>query len=136
MGTHQAEEFVRTVQQSTGRLPVLYTHVKWANGERFGRRGLRLPEPVGPTSILAHCDLWLADHRDPPEVPYAWGSKGWRLWQYAADESAADAAYGSTPRAIQGVTHCDRNLFAGDVNELHRYWRSSGSGRPGGRTGV
>jgi hypothetical protein len=29
----QAEEFVRVVQQQTGRLPMVYTHARWANGE-------------------------------------------------------------------------------------------------------
>jgi lysozyme len=118
----QAEEFVRVVQQQTGRLPMVYTHAGWANGERAGRRGVRLREPVGPNSILARCDLWLADHREEPEVPYAWANRGWRLWQYLADETESNAAYGSVSRAVPGVTHCDRNLFAGDSTELHRYW--------------
>lgn len=122
----QAEEFVRVVQQRTGRLPVVYTHASWANGEKFGRRGLRLDRPIGPDSILARCDLWLGDPRDEPEIPYAWAQRGWKLWQYVADESAADAAYGTTPRAIPGVTHCDRNLFKGDMTALYRFW---GAGR-------
>lgn len=118
----QAEEFVRVVQQATGRLPMVYTHAHFANGERSGRRGVRLKEPVGPNSILARCDLWLADHREEPEVPYAWANRGWKLWQYLADETESNAAYGSVSRAIPGVTHCDRNLFAGDSEALHRYW--------------
>jgi lysozyme len=118
----QAEEFVRVVQQATGRLPMVYTHARWANGLKSGRRGLRLKEPVGPNSILARCDLWLADHREEPEVPYAWQDRGWKLWQYLADESDSNAAYGSVSRAVPGVTHCDRNLFAGNSAELHRYW--------------
>jgi lysozyme len=122
----QAEEFVRVVQQATGRLPMVYTHAGWANGNRSGRRGVRLREPVGPGSILARCDLWLADHREEPEVPYAWADRGWKLWQYLADETDSNAAYGSVSRAVPGVTHCDRNLFAGDSSELYRFW---GAGR-------
>jgi lysozyme len=122
----QAEEFVRVVQQATGRLPMVYTHARWANGEKSGRRGLRLKEPVGPNSILARCDLWLADHREEPEVPYAWANRGWKLWQYLADESESNAAYGTVSRAVPGVTHCDRNLFAGDSTDLYRFW---GAGR-------
>jgi lysozyme len=125
----QAEEFVRTVYQATGRLPVVYTHVAWANGERFGRRGLSLGQPITPHSILARCDLWLGDPREEPEVPYAWADRGWRLWQYVANESANDVAYGGVSRAVPGLTHCDRNLFAGDVPDLYRFWR-------GGRAGV
>lgn len=117
----QAEEFVRVVQQATGRLPVVYTHAAWANGGK-ARRGVRLREPVGPNSILAQCDLWLADPREQPEVPYAWAQRGWRLWQYAANETESDAAYGTVSRAVPGLTHCDRNLFAGSAADLHRYW--------------
>jgi lysozyme len=120
----QAEEFVQVIYRATGRFPVVYTHANWANGTR-ARRGIR-SEPVGPSSILAQCDLWVADHREQPEVPYAWADRGWKLWQYAADESVETAAYGSAPRAIPGVTHCDRNLFAGDQRQLARFWRSSG----------
>lgn len=122
MTLQQAEDFVRVVQQSTGRLPIVYTHAAWANGSRAGRRGVRLQKPVGPDSILAQCDLWLADPREEPVVPDAWAGRGWRFWQYAANESQSDAAYGTTSRAIPGVTHCDRNLFAGDAAELHHYW--------------
>lgn len=129
MTVAQAEEFVRVVQQQTGRLPMLYTHVAWADGERFGRRGLRLDRPIGRDSILARCDLWLADHADEPRVPYAWQRSGWQLWQYLIDESENDAAYGSVPRAIPGITHCDRNLFNGDAQALYRYWGARGQSR-------
>jgi lysozyme len=130
MTVAQAEEFVRVVQQQTGRLPLLYTHVAWADGERFGRRGLRLDRPIERNSILARCDLWLADLGEEPRVPYAWQRSGWLLWQYLANESENDAAHGSIPRAIPGITHCDRNLFNGDAQALYRYWGA------GGRTGV
>jgi lysozyme len=121
----QAEEFVRVVQQATGKLPMVYTHAAWANGMRSGKRGVRLREPVGPNSILARCDLWLADPRDEPELPHAWSDRGWRLWQYVANESESDAAYGTASRAIPGITHCDRNLFAGNAVDLHRFWGGS-----------
>ncbi|MBS0526916.1 MAG: glycoside hydrolase family 25 protein [Proteobacteria bacterium] len=122
MTLQQAEDFVRTVHHATGRLPIVYTHAAWANGMHSGRRGVRLQRPVGPNSILAQCDLWLADPREEPVVPEAWANRGWRLWQYVANESDGDAAYGTASRAVPGVTHCDRNLFAGNAAELHRYW--------------
>ena len=118
----QAEAFVQTVHQATGRLPVVYVHPRWANGEKMGRGGMRLNPPIGPQSILARCDLWIADYREEPEIPYAWIAKGWKLWQYVADESDNDAAYGTVPRAVAGVGHCDRNLFNGDANALYRFW--------------
>ncbi len=128
MQLSQAEEFVQVVYRVTGRLPMIYTHANWANGER-ARRGIK-SVPVTTNSVLAQCDLWVADPREQPEVPFAWANRGWKLWQYVVDESADKAAYGATPRAIPGITHCDRNLFAGDEQQLRRYWRS------GGRAGV
>ena len=58
---------------------------------------------------------------DSPEVPLAWAASGWRLWQYAGDESAGRPAYGQTS-IVRGVSRCDRNLFNGDAAALHRFW--------------
>ncbi len=119
----QAEQFVATVQQATGRLPLLYTRPDWANGGRSGRARIGLGQAIGGQSILARCELWLADYRDQPEVPLAWADRGWRLWQYAGDDMEDKAAYGSVPKSVAGVSHSDRNLFAGDVAALYRFWR-------------
>lgn len=48
-------------------------------------------------------------------------TRGWRLWQYAGDESAGRPAYGQTS-IVRGVSHCDRNLFNGDAATLDRFW--------------
>ncbi len=73
------------------------------------------------TSIVARCGLWVADYHDSPEIPVARETTGWRLWQYAGDESAGRPAYNQT-NIVQGVSHCDRNLFNGDASELQRFW--------------
>jgi lysozyme len=120
----QAEQFVQTIQQRTGRLPVVYIHPKWADGHSMGRRRLALERPVTSSSILARCPLWVADYREQPDIPSAWADKGWTLWQYIADENESHAAYGTVPRAIPGISHCDRNLFNGDEAALRRFWRT------------
>lgn len=124
MTYQQAEAFVVAVQRATGRWPLLYTHASYADGQRYGRRSISLSQPIVQGSALAKCDLWLADYREEPSVPSAWAARGWRLWQYAGDHTAADAAYGST-KVVQGVTHCDRNLFAGDEVALYKYWKAT-----------
>ena len=58
------------------------------------------------------------------EIPLAWASSGWRLWQYASDEYAGRPAYGQTS-IVQGVSRCDRNLFNGDATALHRFWSAA-----------
>jgi lysozyme len=128
MRLNQAEAFVQTVYQATGRLPIVYTHPKWANGEKMGRGGRTLGGTITPQSILAKCDLWLADYREQPEVPYAWQGRGWKLWQYLANEDTSTAAYGAQPRAISGVSHCDRNLFNGNTAQLYQFWRAKPMG--------
>ena len=115
MTLEQAEAFVQAVASATGRLPLVYVHPTWANG-REGR-GAR----ITPGSILARCGLWVVDYHDSPEIPLAWATSGWRLWQYASDEYAGRRAHGQTT-IVQGVSHCDRNLFNGDADALQRFW--------------
>jgi lysozyme len=122
MTLDQAEAFVQTIYRETRRLPLIYTHPAWANGEPYGRAQMSLPRPIMPGSLLAQCDLWLADYREEPELPMAWADRGWRLWQYAADQTEVDFAYGAASRTVEGVDHCDRNLFAGDASALYRFW--------------
>jgi lysozyme len=124
MRLEQAEDFVRAVAEATGRLPVVYVHPTWANGDPLPNSGLSLGARITPDSILARCGLWIADYHDSPEMPIAWAARGWRLWQYAGDESAGRPAYNQTT-IVQGVSHCDRNLFNGDANALVRFWRAA-----------
>ena len=121
MRVDQAEAFVAAVAQATGRLPIVYVHPTWANGDPLPGSGRSLDAPITPASILARCGLWVADYHDSPEVPLAWAASGWRLWQYAGDESAGRPAYAQTA-IVQGVSHCDRNLFNGDAAALQRFW--------------
>lgn len=120
----QAEAFVQEIQRATRRLPVVYAHPRWANGERYGKHRMNLDRPVTTGSILARCELWVADYRDgEPETPHAWSNRGWKLWQYAANERESDAAFGTISRAVAGLDFCDRNFFAGDTAALQRFWR-------------
>jgi lysozyme len=114
MTLEQAEAFVQTVADATGRLPLVYVHPTWANG------GARITSD----SILAHCGLWVVDYHDSPQIPRAWATSGWRLWQYASDDYAGRRTRGRN-RTIQGLNRCDRNLFNGDVGALHRFWKGA-----------
>lgn len=128
MDLGQAEEFVQTVYQTTGRLPLVYTHPTWANGGVYGRARISLGARIEPQSILASCDLWLADYRMEPELPWAWANRGWRLWQYAGDDyQGGGGPFGPLSRAVEGVDRCDRNLFVGDASGLYQYWGKGGA---------
>jgi lysozyme len=113
MTLEQAEAFVQAVANATGRLPLVYVHPTWANGAG-----------ITPDSILARCGLWVVDYRASPEIPRAWATSGWRLWQYASDEYAGRRAHGRNS-IVQGLDRCDRNLFNGDVAALHRFWNAA-----------
>ena len=53
MRLEQAEDFVRAVAEATGRLPVVYVHPTWANGDPLPNSGLSLGARITPDSILA-----------------------------------------------------------------------------------
>jgi lysozyme len=121
MRLDQAEQFAQTVAEATGRLPVVYVHPTWANGDPLPNSGLSFGARITPDSILARCGLWVADYHDSPEIPFAWEARGWRLWQYAGDETESRPAYAQTS-IVRGVSHCDRNLFNGDATALYQFW--------------
>lgn len=115
-----AEDFVREIASTTGRLPLIYAHPVWADGETMS--GQSLGGAIEPGSSLAACDLWLADYRYEPELPRAWSAKGWRLWQYAGDDAVAGGPWRDRTRSVRGVERCDRSVFAGSSDDLVRYW--------------
>src|SRR5258707_3386760 len=121
MRLDQAEAFVQAVAEATGRLPVVYVHPTWANGDPLPNSGYSLGARITPESILARCGLWVADYHDSPEIPLAWAASDWRLWQYAAHQSTGRPPYGQTS-LVQRVRHCDRNLFNGHAHALHRVY--------------
>jgi lysozyme len=121
MRLDQAEDFVKTLFDATGRLPLVYTSAAWADGKPMGRSRRTLGAAISSGSILAQCQLWLADYRSRPHIPSAWNDRGWHFWQYAGD-GARGGPYSSEAFSVSGVDHCDRNLFQGDASTLQRFW--------------
>ena len=125
MTLEQGEAFVARVAEATGAAA---GRVRASDLGRWRAPAELRPQPGGRDHARldpARCGLWVADYHDSPEVPRAWAASGWRLWQYAGDESAGRPAYGQTS-IVQGVSHCDRNLFNGDADALHRFWGAAG----------
>ncbi len=123
MDLYRAEDFVQTVLTATGRLPLVYVRPDWADGLPLPGWRRSLGGAIRPGSILAECDLWLADYRARPTLPLAWQQRGWRLWQYAGDRpNASSALYQRAARTIAGIGRCDRNLFPGKAAALPVYW--------------
>lgn len=105
MTVKQAEDFVRYVQQHTGRYPGLYSTDSYLT---------QLGADKSP--ILTQCWLWVARYANLPYPthPAAWPT--WTMWQYT------DGVNGNEPRSLDGIGPCDRDQFNGSVDGLRRLW--------------
>ncbi len=126
MDLDRAEDFVLTVERTTGRLPLLYVFPAWANGLPVAGSSRTLGGAIRPGSVLAACDLWLADYRLIPHLPSAWAGRGWRLWQYGGVNGAGGGPYRQYAFTVAGVGRCDRNIFPSSVVALEQFWRYGG----------
>jgi len=98
----QADAFVSTIRQRTGRLPIVYTG-RWFLGGHVD-------------ATLTQCPLWLPEYGDDPVLPAGWTN--WSLWQFT------DGAVGAPP-PVPGIGHCDRSRFDGDEAALRAFWASA-----------
>lgn len=107
MTVKQAEDFVRYVQQHTGRYPGLYSTDSYLT---------QLGADKSP--ILTQCWLWIARYANLPYPthPAAWPT--WTLWQYT------DGVNGPGPHTVDGIGPCDRDQFNGSLDGLRRLWNS------------
>ena len=122
----QAEAFVQTVYQATGRFPLVYTHPSWADGVPSGRGSVRLTTPISSQLHTGALRALAGGLSRGTAIALGVGGKGLAPLAVCRQRDRGDAAYGSVPRAVAGVSHCDRNLFAGDTTALYKFWKGSG----------
>jgi len=105
MTIEEARAFVSTINNQTGKWPVLYA-------------GHFLKDALAGQAddVLSNCPLWLAQYGPTAILPPGWRS--WSLWQYT------DGVIGSPP-PVPGIGHCDRDRFNGDVAALNAFWAST-----------
>jgi len=105
MTLDQACRFVEMIRNELGRWPVVY-----------GGRLLRETLGAKRQSVLANCPLWYSRYRSAPVgIPTAtWPT--YTLWQYT------DGNDGPMPHTVKGIGRCDRNRFAGTIDELKVQW--------------
>ena len=123
MRVDQAEAFVQAVAEATGRKPpIVYVHPTWANGDPLPGSGRSLDAPITPASIPRA--LRPVGRRLPRSARRS-RSPGRRRAGGSGSTPATRVrgrpAYGQTT-IVQGVSHCDRNLFNGDQTALYRFW--------------
>ncbi|BET29041.1 hypothetical protein wCauATS_12430 [Wolbachia pipientis] len=96
----QAEEFVKRVEEVTGRLPLIY-------GSSYFLKDFATP-------TLTKCPLWIASWRKELTLPKGWND--WILWQYTDGKTSPE------PHEVEGIGKCDRNKFNGTLKELREFW--------------
>jgi lysozyme len=103
MSLEEARAFVTHLQSKTGRFPGFYS-------------GHYVKELLGSQTdpVLSKCWFWLAQYGPTPVVPANWST--WTMWQYT------DGAAGPPPHQVDGVGHCDRDTFNGDLAQLKSLW--------------
>ncbi|MEO1049300.1 MAG: GH25 family lysozyme [Bacteroidota bacterium] len=105
MPLEQARAFLSAVKEQLGQFPVLYC-------------GILAKEQIPPAGdeILNQCPLWIAQYTQNVSLPHGWSS--YTMWQYT------DGTHGNSPHSVNGIGNCDRDVFAGSVEDLHSMWRS------------
>lgn len=111
MNESQAEQFMRLIEQKTGRKGVVYS-------------GNVAKEQIsGVNTYLGSCRLWLAQYGSTPTVQESWDD--WWLWQYS------DGKVGPQPHGCPGVTgYVDTNSWEGTDAELAAEWSGTGTAPP------
>jgi len=110
----QAQEWVQKVedQQQRPNQTVLYS-------------GNRIKETLGndASEFWSARRLWLCQYGDTPQVPAAWATQGYWLWQFT------DGSTGPEPHSAAGCGACDMNAFDGTEDQLIAEW-SGGTPAP------
>lgn len=106
MTLDEAIDWINTVQQATGRWPVVY-----------GGKSLLFTDIAStPEPTLAKCALWIAQYTSaaaPSGIPQqVWPT--WALWQYTETGT------------VDGITvNVDRERFNGTADELVAWWKGT-----------
>ena len=107
MSLAQAKEFVNRIHEKTGKYPGLY-----------GGSWLKEQVRAGADPVLSNCWLWLSEYGPRTVLPNGWDR--YTFWQYT------DGNLGPGALPIDGIGHCDRDLFNGTAEELDAFWKANG----------
>jgi lysozyme len=103
MTVDEAAEFVQEIYKQTGKYPGIYS-------------GSLLSETSNSPSysMLTNCWLWKAQYGPVVHLPPHWSD--FVFWQYT------DGTVGPSVLPIDGVGHCDRDVFKGTAEGLIAFW--------------
>lgn len=100
MTQKQAEDFIITVQNKTGKFVMIYG--SYNSLKKFS------------TSFLKKNPLWISSYSSAPKIPSEWNK--WVLWKYT------NGKLGLWPHGITGIGPCNRSKFNGSVKQLKHFW--------------
>lgn len=105
MARSQADEFVRTIVERTGRYPLLYSGYSFLKESK-----------IPAASVLAKCPLWVARYNGTlGPVPRPWTD--YALWQFTGD------GVGPFPHTCPGCLDVvDLNAYNGTAEQLAARW--------------
>ena len=107
MTLQDARDFVTQVKARTGKYPGIY-----------GGSMLKELTRASGDPILSQCWLWIAEYGSHVILPNGWSD--YAFWQFT------DGTHGNGALPIDGVGHCDRDLFKGTAAELSSFWAENG----------
>lgn len=110
MNIEQAVEFLRLLEEKTGRKAAIYS-------------GNRVKETIGALShderaYLTSHRLWLCQYGPTPRLPPGWAS--WWLWQYTGDGIGPQPH--NVPGIVAGNGGIDLNTYIGTREQLEKEW--------------
>src|SRR5262245_14028486 len=107
MNEDQAEQFLRRLEQKTGRKGVVYS-------------GNTAKEEIsGTNSYIGEHRLWLAQYSSSTSTQQSW--EDWWLWQYS------DGQNGPSPHGCPGVSgDVETNSYEGSRDQLRQEWSGTG----------
>ena len=107
MTVPQANTFVKTIYERTGRYPGLYVSTETIKKLRDWHQNA--------TEHLYRCWLWVAQWGDEPNAAAISPWSHWTLWQYT------DGGHGREPHAVSGIGTCDRDKFYGTEDQFQAF---------------
>ena len=100
----EGKEFINRIIQKTGKCPVVY-----------GGSYLKLLfRHNAPDPVFTQCPLWVPEYGSTVRLPNGWDN--YAFWQFT------DGKVGPGALPIDGVGHCDRDVFNGTATELRAFW--------------
>lgn len=108
MSVNEAADFINEIFNQTGKYPVLYGGSLLHQSDVYNSSAY---------DTLVKCPLWLAQYGPAIHLPPKWAK--YTFWQYT------DGNVGPSSQPVDGIGHCDREVFNGSTEDLIAFWNGN-----------